>query len=122
MLEKGAIKRSLLLKGSSSQINLKQLNLSIPYQKIQDGNFERSKGHPERGGSQNISEGCVLLGSIRQGIPKYVRFPCQGNLYQFQCLMFGLGRDMLGPVPKIFTKLLKVPMSILRRLNIPVGT
>ena len=40
--------------------------------KIQNGNFERSKGHPDRGGLhvQNRSEGCLLLGSIGQGIPK----------------------------------------------------
>ena len=44
---------------------------------------------------------------------KYVRFQWKGNLYQFLCLYFGL-----GPAPRIFTKLLKIPISILRRINI----
>ena len=36
-----------------------------------------------------------------------------GNLYEFLCLCFGL-----GPAPRIFPKLLKVPIALLRRLNI----
>ena len=44
---------------------------------------------------------------------KLVRFKWKGNLYEFLCLAFGL-----GPAPRVFTKLLKVPISILRRLNI----
>ena len=44
---------------------------------------------------------------------KYVRFRWKGNLYEFLCLAFGL-----GPAPRIFTKLMKVPISILRRINI----
>jgi len=44
---------------------------------------------------------------------KFVRFAWEGNIYEFQCLMFGL-----GPAPRIFSKLLKVPMSVLRKLNI----
>uniref|UniRef100_A0A7M5U2R2 Reverse transcriptase domain-containing protein n=1 Tax=Clytia hemisphaerica TaxID=252671 RepID=A0A7M5U2R2_9CNID len=41
------------------------------------------------------------------------RFRLKGKLYEFLWLCFGL-----GPVPRIFTKLLKVPVSNLRRLNI----
>ena len=37
------------------------------------------------------------------------------NLYEFLCLCFGL-----GPAPRIFTKLLKVPISVLRRLMISI--
>ena len=44
---------------------------------------------------------------------KYVRFQWKGNLYQFLCLCFGL-----GTAPRIFTKLFKIPISILRRINI----
>ena len=43
----------------------------------------------------------------------YLRFVQQGNLYEFLCLCFGL-----GPAPLIFTKLLKVPIALLRQLNI----
>ena len=44
---------------------------------------------------------------------KFVRFLCSGKLCEFLCLCF-----RLGPAPKIFTKLLKIPVSVLRRLNI----
>jgi len=37
---------------------------------------------------------------------KYLRFLWEGTLFEFQCLMFGL-----GPARRIFRKLLKVPMS-----------
>ena len=38
-----------------------------------------------------------------------------GNLYEFLCLYFAL-----TPAPRIFTNLFKVPISILRRINIRV--
>ena len=44
---------------------------------------------------------------------KYVRFEWQGTFYEFTCLMFGL-----GPGPRIFTKLMKVRITLLRRLKI----
>ena len=46
---------------------------------------------------------------------KLVRFLWAGYLYEFRCLCFGL-----GPARRIFTKLLKVPISVLRRLMISV--
>ena len=46
---------------------------------------------------------------------QFVRFRWSGNLCQFFCLCFGL-----GPASRIFTKLLKVPMTILRRTNIKI--
>ena len=44
---------------------------------------------------------------------KYVRFQWDGMIYEFMCLAFGL-----GPARPIFTKLMKVPVAILRRLDI----
>ena len=44
---------------------------------------------------------------------KYIRFQWEGQLYEFLCLCFGL-----GPAPRIFTKLLKIPIAVLRRINI----
>ena len=44
---------------------------------------------------------------------KLVRFLWSGKLYEFLYLCFGL-----GPAPNIFTKLIKIPVSVLRRLNI----
>ena len=44
---------------------------------------------------------------------KYVRFLWSNNLYEFMCLCFGL-----GSAPRVFTKLLKIPIALLPRLNI----
>ena len=52
---------------------------------------------------------CVPLHKQSQ---KFVRFQWDGKLYGFLCLYFGL-----GPAARIFTKLLKVPLAVLRRLN-----
>ena len=55
---------------------------------------------------------CVPLKKERR---KYVRFQWEGILYEFLCPCFGL-----GPAPLIFTKILKIPISLLRRLQIRV--
>ena len=44
---------------------------------------------------------------------KYVKFQLGEKFYQFICLCFGL-----YSAPRIFTKLMKVQISIFRRLNI----
>ena len=48
-----------------------------------------------------------------QSSRKYLCFLWAGNLYEFLCLCFGL-----SAVPRIFTKLLEVRVSVLRRINI----
>ena len=58
-------------------------------------------------------EACILFSSIKSGIHKICAVSLLGKLYEFLCLCFGL-----GPAPKIFTKLLKIPVSVLRCLNI----
>ena len=50
---------------------------------------------------------------LHQSSRNYARFSLSGNLYEFPCLCFGL-----GPAPRIFTKLLKIPVSVLRRITI----
>lgn len=50
---------------------------------------------------------------LHKDFRKYLRFHWKGNLFEFLCLCFDL-----GPAPRIFTKLLKVPIAILRRLKI----
>ena len=44
---------------------------------------------------------------------KFVRFAWSGNLYEFLCLCF-----RLEPAPRILSKLFKLPITPLRRLNI----
>ena len=46
---------------------------------------------------------------------KFMRLISSAKLYEFLCLCF-----RLGPAPRIFTKLLKIPVSVLRRLNLLV--
>ena len=45
----------------------------------------------------------------------YVWFLWSRNLYEFLCLYVGL-----GPALRIFTKLLKIPMSMLKKINIRI--
>ena len=52
---------------------------------------------------------------LDQNSRKFVRFQWKGTLYEFMCLCFGL-----GPAPRVFTKLLKIPISLLRKINIRV--
>ena len=44
---------------------------------------------------------------------KYVRFQCKDHLYC--CLYFGLSR-----APLVFPKIIKVPISLLRKLNVRI--
>ena len=55
---------------------------------------------------------CVLLHRNHQ---KILRFQWKGNVYEFLCLCFGL-----GPAPRIFTKLLKIPIAVLRQIQIRI--
>ena len=55
---------------------------------------------------------CVPLHRNHQ---KFLRLQWKGNIYEFLCLYFGL-----GPAPRIFTKLLKIPIAVLRRIQIRI--
>ena len=50
---------------------------------------------------------------LQKDSQKLVRFLWAGNLFEFLCLCLGSGPD-----PRIFTKLLKIPISVLRHLMI----
>ena len=52
---------------------------------------------------------------LHESSRKYVRFQWERNLYECCCLMFGL-----GPAPRIFSKLLKIPIALLRKLKIRI--
>ena len=64
---------------------------------------------------QDRSQGGTFFSFPQQNLQKFVRFQWSGNLYQFLCLCFGLGLT-----PRIFRKLLKVPIALLRRVNIRI--
>ena len=46
---------------------------------------------------------------------KFVSFQWKDLLYKFCCLCFGL-----SPAPLVFTKLSKVPISLLRKVNVRI--
>ena len=97
--------------------NLKFLNVFTPYQDFKMEGMYLIKGL--------LQEHNFLikidLKDAYFGIPldkssrKYIRFQWEGNLYEFLCLCFGL-----GPAPLIFTKLLKIPIALLRRINVRI--
>ena len=73
---------------------------------LQDGGFALSSKHSKEGKLhvQTGFEGCILFNSIKYCIQKI----CAVSFV----------REGLGPAPRIFTQLLKVPVSVLRCLNI----
>ena len=50
---------------------------------------------------------------LNKNVQKFVRFQWSSNLHESLCLCFGL-----GPAPRIFAKLVKVPITLLRRVII----
>jgi len=50
---------------------------------------------------------------LHQDSSKLITFQWKTKVYQCLCLCFGL-----GPTPKVFTKLMKVPIALLRKLDI----
>ena len=103
--------------GHPPVINLKFLNGIIPYQ-----HFKMEWMHLIKDPLQEHDFLIKIdLKDAYFGIPldkssrKYIRFQWEGNLYEFLCLCFGL-----GPAPLIFTKLLKIPIALLRRINVRI--
>ena len=135
MLRKGAIVvsdpkedqflRSLFLVkkkdwGNRSVVNLKDLNSNIPYQHLKMEGLLLLKKMLLLG--DKICKICLkdAYFAMPQSVKfrKFVipgRFQRKGLLYELCCLCFGLSRDLL-----VFTKLLKVPISLLRKLNVRI--
>ena len=101
--------------GNRPCINLKALTKFIPYK-----HFKMKRLHCLKYLLEENDFLCKIdLKDAYFSVPlcmssrKFVRFAWLGNLYEFLCLCFGL-----GPAPRIFSKLLKVPITLMRRLNI----
>ena len=98
-------------------INLKQLNAFIPYAKFKMETLKNVKGVIKQNDFMvkiDLKDAYFSL-PINRNYRKYTRFRWEGTLYEFLCLTFGI-----GPAPRIFTKVLKVPISLLRKLNIRI--
>ena len=101
--------------GHRSVINLRKLNKHIPYIhfKMEGPFFLKEillKGDYMCKIDLKDAYFSVLLNRKSQ---KFVSFKWKDLIYQFLCLCFAM-----GPAPRIFTKLMKVPISLMRKLNV----
>ena len=98
-------------------INLKQLNQFIPHLHFKMEGLKQLKDLLRQNDlilKMNLEDAYFSI-PLHPEKQKHVRFQWKANLYQFLYLCFGL-----GPAPRIFTKRLKIPISVLRRINIRV--
>ena len=96
-------------------INLRSLNWYIPYQK-----FKMESLHQVH---SLIQQGDILMKvdiknaywsiPIHPQSQRYLKFLWKGRLYKFKVLPFGL-----GPAARVFSKIMKIPISLLRRLAV----
>jgi hypothetical protein len=94
--------------------NLKKLNAFIPYVHFKMETFQMLPQMIQPGDWMvkiDLKDAYFCV-PIAEQCQKYLRFQWLGKTYQFQAMAFGL-----GPGPLIFTKIMKVPMGILRRLG-----
>lgn len=100
--------------GQRPVINLKNLNNHVPYKHFKMEGLQLISHMLRKGDFMcklDLKDAYFCLPLHKESYP-FVKFQWDGKLYQFTCLCFGL-----GPAPRTFTKLLKVPIGVLRRLN-----
>ena len=132
MLEKGTIKKvvpkqgqflsNLFLVekkdgGNHPVINFKNLNKFIPYEHFKMAGLHCLKFLLKQDdflSKIDLKEAYFPV-PLNKNSQKFVRFQWSGNIYEFLCLCFGL-----EPASRIFTKLLKVPIALLRWVNIQI--
>ena len=132
MLEKDAVQKAKEMKGQFPSnlflvskkgcgnrpvINLKNLNSIIPYLhfKMERLNLLKDLLREKDFMCKIDLKDAYLCVPFHPEHRKYIRFKWQGQLYEFLCLCFGL-----GPAPRVFTKLLKIPVAVLKMINIRI--
>ena len=101
--------------GNRPVINLKRLNCYIPYQHFKMEGLNLIKDLLREGDYMvklDLKD-AYFSAPLENESKKYVRFQWKGETYQLLCLCFGL-----GPAPRFFTKLIKIPIAIMRKLNV----
>ena len=103
--------------GNRPVINLKALNSFIPY-----SHFKMEGLHLLKDLLRETNVMCKVdlkdayfCVPLHRNHQKFLRLQWKGNFYEFLCLCFGL-----GPAPRIFTKLLKILIAVLRRIQIRI--
>jgi hypothetical protein len=96
-------------------VNLKGLNNFVPYHHFKMEGLKDVKNLLRKGDWMCKLDLKDAYFSVPLGMRsrKLVRFVWKKKLYEFLCLAFGL-----GPAPRVFTKLMKVPVTLLRKLGI----
>ena len=96
-------------------VNLRNLNKIIPYHKFKLERMKQLKELLQKGDllvKIDLQDAYLAI-PLHQQSQNLVKFRWQRTLFQFLVMCFGI-----GPAPRVFTKVLKVPISVLRRLNI----
>ena len=132
MLEMGSIQETIHFKeqlvshlflvskkdgGKRPVINLKELSTFIPHKHFKMEGFHLLKEILEQSNylcKLDLKEAYFCIPLNKQS-RKYVRFEWGGFPVEFLCLCFGC-----GPASRLFTKLIKVPVSIFRKLYIRI--
>ncbi len=96
-------------------VDFKRLNSNIEYEKFKMETLADVKDTLQQGDwmIKIDLKDAFLSVPLSPKIRKLARFSWRGILYECLTLMFGM-----APAPRIFTKLMKVPMAVLRRLLI----
>ena len=98
-------------------INVKDLNTFIPYKHFKMEGLHLLKEILEQDDylCELYLKDTYFFVALNKQSRKYVRFEWEVSLYEFLCLCFEL-----GPTPKLFKKLIKLPVSIICNLYIRI--
>ena len=96
-------------------VNLKNLNWYIPYEHFKmEGLFLLKEILQKNDYMCKIDlKDAYFAVPLHSSSQKHIRLKWKGNVYQFLCLCFGL-----SSAPRVFTKLMKILISVMRKLNV----
>ena len=98
-------------------VNLKPLKSFIPHEKFKMETLKNVRDFLQPGDlmiKTDLKHAYYLVNMASES-RKLLRFTWNGTLYEYTSVVFGL-----GPAPGMFTKLLKVPITVLRKMNISI--